>query len=180
VAADSRGQWNGLAAVIAAFVGFLALVVSAYTAYVQRQQTRAQVWPRLLVGNRPADRLVAVYNKGMGPAIVRNVQIYVDGRPQPDWTHVVSAMGLHLGEEMKVSTLTSVVISPGEELHLLKFAGDADYAQFMQARKVPEMRVCYCSVLDDCWAMDERQRNPVLQIQEVKSCPLDPAVDFKE
>lgn len=34
-------------AVIATFVGFLALCVSAYTAYMQRQQVRAAVWPIL-------------------------------------------------------------------------------------------------------------------------------------
>ena len=34
-------------AVIATFVGFLALCVSGYTAYVQRQQVRAAVWPIL-------------------------------------------------------------------------------------------------------------------------------------
>ena len=34
-------------AVIATFVGFLALCVSGYTAYMQRQQVRAAVWPIL-------------------------------------------------------------------------------------------------------------------------------------
>jgi len=34
-------------AVIATLVGFCALCVSAYTAYVQRQQVRAAVWPIL-------------------------------------------------------------------------------------------------------------------------------------
>ena len=42
-----RRDWDGLAAVIAAFVGLLALLVSGYTAYLQRQQVRAQVWPYL-------------------------------------------------------------------------------------------------------------------------------------
>ena len=32
-------------AIIATFVGFLALCVSGYTAYMQRQQVRAAVWP---------------------------------------------------------------------------------------------------------------------------------------
>ncbi len=32
-------------AVIATLVGFLALCVSGYTAYMQRQQVRAAVWP---------------------------------------------------------------------------------------------------------------------------------------
>ena len=34
-------------AVIATFVGLCALCVSGYTAYVQRQQVRAVVWPIL-------------------------------------------------------------------------------------------------------------------------------------
>src|SRR5207248_1124344 len=35
-------------AVVATFVGFLALCVSGYTAYMQRQQVRAAVWPILV------------------------------------------------------------------------------------------------------------------------------------
>jgi len=180
MAAASRSNWNGLAAVIAALVGFLALMVSAYTAYIQRQQTRAQVWPRLLVGDRPADRLVVIYNKGMGPAIVRSVQVYVDGRPQPDWDHVVAAQGYKLSAPPKSSTIGSVVISPGEELHLLRFASDADFTQAIYGDKSAELRICYCSVLNDCWVMDDRQKNPAFRVVEVESCPVDAAVDFTE
>lgn len=176
--ADARSRWNGLAAVIAALVGFLALAVSAYTAYIQRQQTRAQVWPRLLVGFRPADRVVAIYDKGMGPAIVRSVQVYVDGKPQPDWNHVITALNLGLSERPKFSTIGSVVISPGEELHLIKFASDEDFAK--AAGRSVDLRICYCSVLDDCWVMDEREKAPALHFQEAKSCPVDPASDFTE
>ncbi len=177
-AANTRSGWNGPAAVIASLVGFLALAVSAYTAYIQRQQTRAQVWPRLLVGARPADRVIAIYDKGMGPAIVRSVQVYVDGKPQPDWDHVIAAQNLGLSERPKFSTIGSVVISPGEELHLIKFANDGDFAKAVF--KTPELRICYCSVLDDCWVMDEREKTPALLFQEVKSCPVDPASDFTE
>jgi hypothetical protein len=180
MAAASRSSWNGLAAVIAALVGFLALMVSAYTAYIQRQQTRAQVWPRLLVGDRPADRLVVIYNKGMGPAIVRSVQVYVAGHPQPDWDHVAAAQGLKFSAPPKSSTIGSVVISPGEELHLLRYASDTDFTQAVYAEKAAELRICYCSVLDDCWVMDDRQQNPALRVTEAKNCPVDPASDFTE
>ncbi len=46
-----RRDGSGLAAVIAAFVGLLALCVSGYTAYLQRQQVRAQVWPYIEFGS---------------------------------------------------------------------------------------------------------------------------------
>ncbi len=41
-------------AVIATFVGLCALCVSTYTAYVQRQQVRAAVWPILEFGSSNA------------------------------------------------------------------------------------------------------------------------------
>lgn len=177
MAESSRNAWNGLAAVIAAFVGFLALLVSAYTAYIQRQQTRAQVWPRLLLGVRPDQREFLLYNKGIGPAIVRTVQVYVDGKPQRDWNQVVAAMDLKLSAPPVYSTLGTIVVSPGEELHVLKFANEADFAQAVNAAKRPYMRICYCSALEDCWVMDER-RQPL--IEDGAGCPADPAADFTE
>ena len=38
-------------AIIATFVGLCALCVSGYTAYMQRQQVRAAVWPILQFGS---------------------------------------------------------------------------------------------------------------------------------
>src|SRR5947207_14949626 len=68
-------------AVIATFVGFLALCVSAYTAYVQRQQVRAAVWPILEFDSSNApDIHFTLANKGVGPAIIRHVVMEVDGR----------------------------------------------------------------------------------------------------
>lgn len=54
---SNKVTWDAVAAIIAAFVGLLALVVGGYTAYVQHQgvQTeikgvRAQVWPYPEIG----------------------------------------------------------------------------------------------------------------------------------
>ena len=68
-------------AVIATFVGFLALCVSGYTAYMQRQQVRAAVWPILEFdsGNGPIHFILA--NKGVGPAIIKHVILKVDDQP---------------------------------------------------------------------------------------------------
>jgi hypothetical protein len=59
--------------VIATIVGLLALCVSGYTAYMQRQQVRGAVWPILEFdsGNGPIRFVLA--NKGVGPAIIKHV-----------------------------------------------------------------------------------------------------------
>jgi hypothetical protein len=77
-------------AVIATLVGFCALCVSAYTAYMQRQQVRAAVWPILEFdsGNAP-DIHLTLANKGVGPAIIRQVIVKVDGQPVRNWMEAV-------------------------------------------------------------------------------------------
>jgi hypothetical protein len=76
-------------AVIATFVGFLALCVSGYTAYMQRQQVRGAVWPILEFdhGNGPVRFTLA--NKGVGPAIIKQVIVKVDGQPVKNWAEVL-------------------------------------------------------------------------------------------
>src|SRR3569832_1502017 len=90
-----RRDWDAFAAVIAALIGLLALCVSGYTAYLQRQQVRAQVWPYLEPGMSGNKRELIVFNKGVGPAIVEGVQVFVDGKPQHNWSEVFSALGLN-------------------------------------------------------------------------------------
>lgn len=178
--ADGRRAWNGVAAVIAALVGFLALLVSAYTAYVQRQQTRAQVWPRLETGVTPSEDLYMVRNKGMGPAILRSVQVYVGDQAQPDWPHFYDALGVKPSQMPRSSTIGSRVISPGEEVHVLKFASDQDFNAVMHPAKSYGLRLCYCSVLDDCWVLDERVDNLAQRTQAAASCPVDPRTEFRQ
>ena len=55
-------RYDAIAAVIATLVGMLALLVAGYTAYIQRQQVRAQVWPWLVAGNNDNDRSSEVLN----------------------------------------------------------------------------------------------------------------------
>src|ERR1700757_3200081 len=78
-------------AVIATFVGFLALCVSGYTAYMQRQQVRAAVWPILeFDSSNGPDIHFTVANKGVGPAIIRHVMVKVDAQPVKNWNEALT------------------------------------------------------------------------------------------
>ncbi len=104
-------------AIIATFVGVCALFVSGYTAYMQRQQVRAEVWPILEFdsGNSP-DIHFTVANKGVGPAIIRNVVVKVDGQPVNNWTVALEKLlgpGKRLYSE---SDMNGHVLSAGESL----------------------------------------------------------------
>src|SRR5205809_7894083 len=75
---------------IATLVGLCALCVSGYTAYVQRQQVRAAVWPILeFDSSNTPDIHFTLANKGVGPAIIRHVIVMVDGQPVRNWREAV-------------------------------------------------------------------------------------------
>src|SRR4029434_1887029 len=103
-------------AVVATSVGFLALCVSAYTAYVQRQQVRAAVWPILEFDSSNAPIHFILANKGVGPAIIRHVLVKVDGQPVRNWREALEKIlgpGEHLGSE---SDMSGRVFAAGESM----------------------------------------------------------------
>ena len=113
-------------AVIATLVGLLALSVAGYTAYMQRQQVRAAVWPILEFesGNGPIHFTLA--NKGVGPAIIKHVIVKVDDQPVKNWAEVLEKIlgpGYHPGEE---GDMSDRVFSAGESMNVFTPHDDAN------------------------------------------------------
>jgi hypothetical protein len=165
-------EWE-IGAVIASLIGLLALLVSGYTAWIQRQQVRAQVWPNLVVGYDDHERLLAVMNKGVGPAQVRSVQVLVDGKPQPDWKHTLEALGLN-AVILQQSALTENVLSPNEKLNFMSMENQTDYDRFRhEAGTRLDLRICFCSTLNECW-LHAGQNVATASVQQVASCSQSP------
>lgn len=175
---ERRMQWDAVAAVIAALIGLLALVVSGYTAILQREQVRAEVWPYLQPAISPSRRTASVENKGVGPAQVRSLKVYVDGVPQRNWPAAFDALGLGDLRDTPISTLSGIVIAPAETIQQLTFPDEADFQRFYKEYPRIQMALCYCSTLDECWMLDERNRTPESRRVRVASCPARGAGDF--
>lgn len=171
-------RWDAIAAIIASLVGLLALIVAGYTAYIQRQQVRAQVWPYLLGAVSSGKQELIWINKGVGPAIIRNVEVAIDGKPQSDWHAVFRSLGVKT-PAFHQSTLNFNVISPGERVDWLQFENQADYEQFLLLKPRAHVKVCYCSTLGDCWVVESTiSGNGRVQVD---ACPRVPAASqFKE
>ena len=162
---------DALAAIIAASIGFLALLVSGYTAYVQRQQVRAQVWPYLILSNYDTERSLSVFNKGVGPAIMRSARVRVDGKPQPDWDHVLDALGIAKPRKYFLSTIHVNVLSAGEHTQIIAFADESVYRAFRDAA-LARMKtdLCYCSTLGDCWSYSDTIFGNAPKVEPVSEC----------
>lgn len=178
-----RRDWDGAAAVIAACVGLLALVVSGYTAYLQRQQVRAQVWPFIEAGNDDNEHALIAYSKGVGPAIVHTMQITVDGKPQHDWNGVLDTLGVAKPRPYSQSTISPSVVSAGERVMLIKFASEGTDDESKQTwqhfRKAAVdrmgIRLCYCSTLGECWRYQDSKlvgfKASTMTVEPIEQCP---------
>jgi hypothetical protein len=152
-------------AVIATFVGLLALCVSAYTAYIQRQQVRATVWPILEFDSSNApDIHFTLANKGVGPALIRNVLVKVDDQPVKNWREAMEKLlgpGEHLVSE---SDMNGHVLAPNESITVVT-ARDANNNPLVFDKTNPlwvtmnkerfrvTAEICYCSTLGECWTL---------------------------
>lgn len=182
--AAKRGKtWDAYAAVIASLIGLLALAVSGYTAYVQRQQLRAQIWPHLEVGFSGVNLTHFVTNQGTGPARITAVRVTMNGAPVKDWDEVRRKAGFADSESLHRSGISARVLSAGTNYIIVKPADDeASRTKFKELlpghQHAVSIAICYCSVLDECWTtgidvLAERDSTP-------RDCPITASERFQE
>ncbi len=177
-------------AIIATLVGFCALCVSGYTAYMQRQQVRGAVWPILQFGSSNGPIQFTLANKGVGPAIIKNVIVKVDDQPVKDWAEVFQKIlgpGYHPGEE---SDMGGRVFAAGESTNVFTPHDQAQnpipfdkanplWAKLNTGRSRVTVEICYCSTLGECWTlrsggMAQNTTTPT------RHCPSSSAITFQQ
>lgn len=174
-------------ALVATLIAVLAVAVSGYTAYIQRQQVRAQVWPILEYGsgNEPELRLWLA-NKGVGPALIRHAIVTVDGQPVADWNEAMHKLfGKRVDQPGRYSysqeTLRNRVFSAGEGLPIFIPHFDATQADLRAAFDKDRFRIgveiCYCSTLGDCWTLVNSRES---RTDATGRCPAASRVTFKQ
>jgi hypothetical protein len=150
--------------VIATFIALLAVCVAGYTAYMQRQQVRAAVWPILEFDSSNGPIRFTLANKGVGPAIIKHVILKVDDQPVKNWAEVLEKIlgpGYHPGEE---SDMSGRVFAAGESMNVFTPHDEAQnpipfdksnplWAKLDAGRSRVTVEICYCSTLGECWTL---------------------------
>jgi hypothetical protein len=154
-------------ALCATFISIATLIVYIYQARVMirqaeimQSQQHISVWPYLetlttvVSGDKPDEAFFEIENKGIGPAIVKQVTIKVDDVVMKDDNELFDAM-IGKTDTLSVSTnaVKNRVIASGEKIRIFHITGDDLVKRFAIAfqKKKFEYIVCYCSVYNDCW-----------------------------
>lgn len=168
-------------------VGVPALLISlvvAYGTFVQAGATQrmqeAAAWPFVAyrTGNYTADgqRLInlSFTNNGLGPALIGPVEVRFRGRIMRSPVDLLaSCCGYKENRAMQLRTapIVNVALRPGEEILFMSLPAvtvNADMVDLLDAvREDIQVRVCYCSIFEDCWTVEGQQAQPV----PVKACP---------
>jgi hypothetical protein len=182
-----RPHFDVIVSLTAIFISAISLYVAIEHGKTERDLVAANVWPfprEILDNNHDESGSVAigVSNGGVGPAKIRTFEMFYRGQPvssgldllrkccglPPGDAAVKTAFPKHLG----TSIVDETVWRPGEEDVVLRVPPSQAAPEITQRLKQFDVltkvtfRVCYCSVLDQCWIGDLRST----QVQSVAQC----------
>lgn len=150
----AHSSWEQVTGLIALAVGVAAMLISAYTAYLQRNQARLAAWPHLYFAVAAPEFTLTLANKGVGPALVKRVDVRLDGQPVRDWSQLVTALAGPGPHQIGYVTMGRLVLTPGESATILSLPDAATRQKVQAARRRITAQICYCSVYDECWIVD--------------------------
>jgi hypothetical protein len=175
---------------IATFIALLAVCVAGYTAYMQRQQVRAAVWPILEFDSSNGPIRFTLANKGVGPAIIKHVILKVDDQSVKNWREAMEKLlgpGEHLGAESDMSGRAFAggesvpVFTPhrAENTPLNYDKSNPLWMKMNKDRARVTVEICYCSTLDECWILRGGGLTPNT-IAEARRCPTPSEITFQQ
>jgi hypothetical protein len=148
-----------LVAISAIFVSLATLAVYMYQARIMQSQLHTSVWPYVQwkYNNGNSEFILYVENKGIGPALIKDTRLTIDGNEMKNNGHLFKTLMGSSNFSYANSAVEGVVISPGERIELFHIF-DSAYAKkfdsliFQERIHKFKYTICYCSVYDDCWA----------------------------
>ena len=169
---EKRKWWKDaemITALSAVFIGVVALIIGAYQAKVSSDQRAASVWPYLEVSRysiQGEEYGFTIINKGVGPALIKQMEVLVDGKAMKGWSTAIRAM---IKEDINIQSIYSStnksVIAVQESRKMIDLKDKKIIKKLQAANDNITIKVCYCSIFKDCWIAGRG-----IDTYEVSSC----------
>lgn len=131
------------------------MFVYIYQTRIMQKQQHVAVWPyvEFLPSFGPHGYYIEITNKGIGPALVKNVTIKLNGKEVSDLSEMFQILTDSSFTEYGYSTVRGRVIAPSEVIRAFEIS-DPQYAEAIRKKMAEqkfEYEICYCSVFNECW-----------------------------
>lgn len=201
-AAPRRDLSERILAVAAIAISAISLWVAFDTQQSNRQLVAEAAWPFVQVyasggSDEPRVLTLSIANAGIGPAKIQSLELFWNGRAYASSAELLkdccgrsipapAGADAHATENtLGTSTLVGTVLRPGDAVPIIRYALAADDAQtwnaFRKQRFQLSHRVCFCSVLNECWLTKLQTVGGTQDLDppHVAACPK-PAVGYLE
>jgi hypothetical protein len=136
------------------------------------------------LGQRPVLNMELI-NTGIGPARIRSVEVSFAGKPVGNFLALLAACCTGPAEASLPKTyvyfsgdLRGQMLPAGKSRRLFSWPEAPNDPRWARLKALPtkiDVRVCYCSVFDECYVHDSRRTEP----ERIQSCPV-PAVPYAD
>ncbi len=171
--------------VTAIFLSGVSVFIAVHHGQTMERLVEANSWPNISystgntndAGTRD-DITLTLKNTGVGPARIDSFELFYKGAAMSGPLALMHACCAKDHMSFSVNTVTDEVMPARDSVSFLTLAKDANRPETWNAlnteRAAIEVRVCYCSVFDECWARDTRKRRP----EQVAECKPSQAVSY--
>ena len=146
---------NKIIACVAVLVSIIALSFSINEGKKNREHQKLSVQPHLEVRFHFLENISGyeLINNGLGPAKITSFRVFIDNIEYYHWERIRSEFNLKDSMHWSWPTENSYIM-PSEEFTLFAFQRKSDSAIKLEndLRKKINIKLCYCSLYNDCWS----------------------------
>ncbi|MRT93491.1 hypothetical protein [Ancylomarina sp. 16SWW S1-10-2] len=160
---------NTILTYTAIFISFCAFFVSIYQTQVLKKQTeimqeqqQAAVWPRLFIARSTSSNIYQyqLKNDGVGPAIIKYVEISIDGKAYKTWDDIISSISGQKGNSLSRSMINNRVIRSCENVIMFSINDVELIKKIYKQKSKITIDIYYTSVYGKCWRLKQESGQP--------------------
>ncbi len=171
-------------------LGGLAVVMSAVSIFIavhhgktMERLVEANSWPNISysTGNempgQPKTITLALRNTGVGPARIDTFEVFYEDTPVKNFEQLLQICCGAKTPNFSTSQVSNDVLPARDEIDFITFGPQSQsglWELLNKKRFGVRVRVCYCSVFDECWVKDSRVARP----NPVKQCEPSQPVEY--
>jgi hypothetical protein len=139
-------RWGGL------FVALLALILSIWTAWAEREHKRLSVRPHITPEFFYDEKMIGwrFRSEGLGPALIKVFEVYIDDRPQKSW-EMFALPELGTVNHYFSNLYADEIIRAQLPFVVFAVKDSKSRAVVERAERRVRLELCYCSLYDECW-----------------------------
>ena len=180
-----HGAADKILAVLAVFLSGVSVFIAVHHGKTMERLVAANSWPNISYGTSNLDDAtgrdvisLTLKNTGVGPARIDSFEVFYKGKPLKS----VGDLADCCGKGRFSSTTSNVldeVLPARESINFIAIAKSATTPEIWEAanreRFNIRVRVCYCSVFDECFVRDSAERRP----HRVSECRPSQPVEYR-